>query len=119
MKNWLVRFRKECSTDEGADTRENHHDPENPAPPKMANSDATEKMIRHPCAPHSHQDLLATDNWSDYWPQEYIHRKYACRNAASGWVPYIGNYSATGCQWCAGKESGEKPRDDDGFHILR
>ena len=42
-KNGLVRFRKERSTDEGAETREDHHDPEYPTPPKMTNSNAAEK----------------------------------------------------------------------------
>ena len=42
-KNGLVRFWKERNTDERAETRKDHHDPEYPAPPKMTNSDATEK----------------------------------------------------------------------------
>jgi hypothetical protein len=90
-KNRLERFWKEYNTDDGAEARKYHHDPEYPAPPKMTNSDATEKIIRHVCAQCPHQYLLATDNWSKYWPQKYIHCEYACRDAASRRVPYVGD----------------------------
>jgi hypothetical protein len=45
-KNGLVRLWKEHSAEEGAKTRKDHHDPEDPAPPKVTDSNATEKSCQ-------------------------------------------------------------------------
>lgn len=118
-QNRLVRLWKEHSAKEGAGTRKDHHDPEDPAPPKMTHSNTTEKAVRYLCDVGPYQHLLASDNRSQYWPQEYIHREYACRDATSAWVPYVGDYAAAAREWRTGKESGKEPRDDDRCHILR
>ncbi len=117
--NGSKRFRKEHSTEEGARTRKDHHNPKDPAPSEMTSGDTTEKTIRRLRAPQSHQNLQATDNRPEYRSQEHAHREYACRDAAGAWVPNVGDDTAAIRQGRAGKEAGEKAHDDDSLHILR